>query len=227
MRRLAPLLMVGLAGLAGVALLVIVSATQKDTLAFTLGVPSNAAVAPLKARQTVCQAPIAVPDDAAAFDRVAVHLGTYRRPGPPITLTVRTTDGRVVANGRLAGGYADNARPSIAVGRVAERGPLRVCLHNVGPGATAIYGAADAASRTSTAQLDGEPLDADLDLVFERDKERSVASLIPAIVDRAALFRVSWIGSWTYVLLGILLVAAIPALLAVALRNAVSDEGAG
>ncbi len=214
------LCVVGFAGLA------IFSATQKDTLAFTLGVPSNAAVAPLKAKQTVCQAPIAVPDGAAAFDRVVVHLGTYGRPGSPLDLTVRTADGRLVADGRLPGGYADNTRPSIRVGRVTDRSPLRVCLRNAGTRAAAVYGAADAASRTSTAMLDGKPLNADLNLVFERDPARSVASLGPAILSRAALFRASWIGSWAYALLGILFVVGIPALLAVALRDAVGDEAA-
>jgi hypothetical protein len=221
MRSAVLLLGLCLVGFAGLA---IYSATQDDTLAFTLGVPSNGAVAPLKAGQTVCQAPIEVPDDAAAFDRVVAHLGTYGRPGPAVELSVQTSDRRTIARGRIAGGYGDNSRPPIELGRVTDRGPLRVCLRNAGRGPVGVYGAADAAARASTAMLDGQPIRADLDLVFERDHARSVASLVPAILSRASLFRASWLGSWAYVLLGLVVLLGVPALLAIALRDAQTGE---
>jgi hypothetical protein len=87
-----------------------------------------------------------------------------------------------------------------------------------------IYGAADAASRTSTGTLNGQPLNADLSLVFERDHSRSLAALVPAMFDRASLFRASWVGAWVYVLLALVVVLGIPALLTIALRDATTAE---
>ena len=50
-----------------------------------------------------------------------------------------------------------------------------------------------------------------------------LASLIPAMLDRAALFRAQIVDAWTYVLLALLVVLAVPALLAGALRAAERD----
>jgi hypothetical protein len=216
MRSVAALL--GLCAAVVVALALIVVVQQRD-LAFTLGVPDNAPVGELNRSQVACQRPVAIPDSAAEFDRMSVKLGTYGKPGPPVEAVIRS-GARQVARARLAGGYADNTRQTFAFGRVTERGAMSVCLRNLGPGRVAIYGAADAAARDSTATLGDKPLGADLDLVFERSHSRSIASLIPAMLDRAALFRASWIGPWLYVLLGLLVLLGIPALLALALRDA-------
>jgi hypothetical protein len=216
MRSVVLLLALCALGLIGAA---IYSATQERTLAFTLGVPSNSAVAPLRPGQQLCQQPVAVPDADSAFDAVAVQLGTYGRPGPALELTIRS-GARTLAVGHLPGGYGDDASPSIPVGHVGDRAPLRVCVRNAGQDRVALYGAADAAARNSSAAVDGKPLNADVNLVFERAHPRSVASLAPAILSRASLFRVSWLGAWTYVLLALLVLAGIPALLALALRNA-------
>jgi hypothetical protein len=222
MRSVAVLLGVIAAGLLG---LVVFTLTQERTLAFTLGVPKGAPVAPLRPGEVVCQAPIAVPDAAAAFDRVAFQIGTYRRPGPPLEVTVEpAAGGRPVARGQLASGYQDVSVSSVAVGRVTTRDPVRVCIRNRGTDRAAIYGAADAASRTSTASLNGRPLNADLSLVFEREHARSLASLVPAMLDRASLFRASWLGAWAYALLALVVVLGIPALLALALRDARTAE---
>jgi hypothetical protein len=53
---------------------------------------------------------------------------------------------------------------------------------------------------------------------------RSFAALVPAILDRAALFRAPGIGAWTYWLLGALVGLAVPALLVLALGAAERDR---
>jgi hypothetical protein len=222
MRSVAVLLGVIGAGLLGLA---VFTFAQGRTLAFTLGVPKGAPVAPLRPNDVVCQGPLAVPDDAAAFDGVAFQTGTYRRPGPPLEVTVEpATGGRPIARGALAAGYRDVSVSSVEVGHVATRSPIRVCVRNRGVVPAGIYGAADAASRTSTASLNGQPLNADVSLVFEREHARSLASLVPAMLDRAALFRASWLGGWAYALLALVVVLGIPALLALALRDARTAE---
>ena len=219
-----------LLGLCAAAVLVTVLAgvTTKEKDAFTLGVSAAGPVTTLQPGQQVCQEPIVVPDADAAFDRIRFSLGTFSRPGPPIDVAVKAIDGRFEARGRLEGGYADRSRaptPSVAVGHVAliEQG-LRVCLRNAGSTKVAVFGNGDLASRTSTATKDGKPAGADVTMVFERGESRSALSLVPRIFERASLWRASWTGAWTYWLLGALVLLAVPALLALALRSSLRES---
>jgi hypothetical protein len=87
----------------------------------------------------------------------------------------------------------------------------------------AVFGNAGIASRPTTAAVAGKPVDADLNVAFERDP-RSLLSLAPAIAERAALFRAGWVGLWTYALLAALMLLAVPALLVRALRDAAAGS---
>jgi hypothetical protein len=208
------------------ALVLLAWALLADTpRAFTLGVTNGLVAAELQPGQQACQAPIAVPEDGG-FDRVKFSLGTYKRPGPAMDVTVLpAAGGASLRNGRLPAGYPDVDRApshSVSVGHVAAGRRIQVCLTNRGPNKVAVYGNADPANRTSTATRDGKPLHTDLNFAFER-KERSLAALAPAMVDRAALFRAEWVGPWTYVLLLLVVVAAVPALLVRSLRAAERD----
>jgi hypothetical protein len=221
--RSARLLLVALCA-AGTLLVVTLALTRDTTLAFTLGVTNVAPFVRVEPGQTACQRPISVPT-GGAFDRIAFTLGTYRRTGPPVDVTVRDAGGRVVARGRLAGGYPDitaQPRHSVSVGRVGGGDGLAVCLANGGEHSVAIYGNADAASRTSSAYLGPRPLGVDLNLVFERES-RSLATLLPRMLDRASLFRPRVTGPWVYVFLAFLVVVLVPALLASALCNTTDD----
>src|SRR3954471_3763684 len=95
---------------AGVLGLVLVAVMHRTSLAFTIGVGRAAAVARLAPGEQACQRPIDVPS-RAAFDRVALGVGTYGAAGAPLRLTVRAASGaRTLATGALAGGYPDIAR---------------------------------------------------------------------------------------------------------------------
>src|SRR3954449_868183 len=101
--RSARLIVVGLTA-AAVLALAVVAVAQRTSLAFTLGVARAAAVARLAPGEQACQQPIDVPS-GAAFDRVALGVGTSGRPGSPLRLTVREAGGgRVLSTGTLAGG---------------------------------------------------------------------------------------------------------------------------
>lgn len=202
-------------------------ALRRDSLAFTLGVPSVAGVAAVPSGSETCQNSIAVPP-AAGFDRVGLRLGTYFRRGPEVRVTVRVTGGgRTLARGRLAGGYPDIAEAGQQFVALSPSVPARlrvdVCVANRGSRRVAVFGAGDVAAPTSTATLDGRALGQDLDLVFERSESRSVGTLTPAILGRASLFRPGWVGSWTYVVLALVAVAAVPWFTLQALRRAVED----
>ena len=220
MRR-AALIAVLTFALAGAAVVAIAGASRERTLAFTLGVPSSAPVVVLRAGDTACQAPIAVP---VGFDGVELQPGTFRAAGSPLEVVVRRSpDGALLARGRLAADYADVERETIHVGAVPAGDEIAVCITNVGARRTALYGGADAAARTSTATLDGRPTGADLDLVF-RTGARSTLALVPNMLRRMALFRGGGIGPWLYWLLLAAVLFGGPALLARALAGALAAD---
>jgi hypothetical protein len=186
---------------------------RSDRLAFTLGVTNGGPVAVVQPGKQACQGVIDVPQHAA-FDSVKLSLGTYKQPGPPVSVTVAEPGGAQLASGRLAGGYPDLAQApshSIHVGKVGENRPIVVCVRNDGTRKVAVYGNAAIASPT-TATVAGKPLNADLNLAFETEP-RSLLSVWPAMADRAALFRARFAGAWTYALLAALVLLAVPALL--------------
>jgi hypothetical protein len=221
MRRagLLALLVVVLAGTLAVA---IVGASEKRTLAFTLGVPPSAPMAVLTHGSTMCQQPIAVP---SAFDAVELQAGTYMRPGPALAVLVRRMqDGTQLGHGTLASGYPDVAKETVPVGTIPKGEDVAVCITNDGARRVALYGAADAAARDSTALVDGRPTNppTDVALVF-RMKPRSMLAIVPDVLQRMSLFHGGWIGAWLYWLLLVVVVVAVPALLGRALVSALRD----
>lgn len=212
------------AALCGAAVLAVlaVAALQRNSLAFTLGVYPGLVAVVLDPGQSACQTPVVVPD-RSAFDGVEVQLGTFGRPGPAMAVDVRdAATQRVVARGTLPAGYPDVARQRthvVRVGQVAAGRRVAVCLTNRGARKVAIYGNGDAASRTSTALHDGRPTGVDLALVFHRSP-RSVLAVLGDAAARASLFKFGWMGAWTFWLLGLLVLLAVPALLVRAVRDA-------
>ncbi|MDA0185153.1 hypothetical protein OJ997_32915 [Solirubrobacter phytolaccae] len=207
--------------LLGVLVLVVIGATSERREAFTLGVVPSVAVVPLDSGEYVCQAPIQMPDDAA-FDRIAFVLGTDGRPGPAIDVIVQPFRAQgELGRGRLAADYTGRAvRHVVDVGHVDTDRPFQVCLSNDGPRKVSVYGNADVSARASSASMGPVPTNADIALVFERAESRSTLSLLGTMLDRAALWRASWVGGWFMILLAALVVLAVPALLVRALRDA-------
>jgi hypothetical protein len=209
-----------------ILVLVVVAATTNERRAFTLGVVPAGPTMNLAPNDQVCQAPITIPDGDADFDRVAFTLGTVDGPRPPIDVTLRTLADASVAHGSLPAGAAAPGRStaqSVDVGHVATRAPMRVCLRNTGRSTVAVYGNGDLASRTGSAVVGGKPAGVDISLVFDRAEKRSALSMLPTYFSRASLWRTGWTGAWTYWLLGALVVLAVPALLAVALRSTLRE----
>jgi hypothetical protein len=194
---------------------------HRTSLAFTLGVVRAAPAVVLGHGQRACQRPIDVPA-GGAFDDVGVSVGTFQRAGSPLALTVQDQGGRVVGRGTLAGGYPDIASipvHHVPLDRTVGEGRIAVCVRNEGARKVALYGNADAAARSSTAFKDGRPIKVDLSLEFGRSS-RSLASELPRMLDRAALFRAPWLGPWVYWILAVALLLGAPWLILRALRSA-------
>src|SRR4051812_45251034 len=219
--RSARLIVVGLTAAAALALAV-VAVAQRTSLSFTLGVARAAPVARLGPGEQACQRPIDVPA-GGAFDRVA--LGVAGRAA--LRLTVRDARGGLLATGNVAPSGSPGVARAVRLDRTVRASQrVSVCVEDRGPGRLGVYGDADLATRRSTAVKDGRPLRRDLSLVFER-APRSVASEVPTMLSRAALFRFPGMGTWAYVGLGLLLAIGGPVLLIRAVGAASGDDRSG
>jgi hypothetical protein len=88
----------------------------------------------------------------------------------------------------------------------------------------ALFGGPGGAHRESTANFEGDRFDFDYDLVFGSD-EQSFAALLPEMVQRASLFRPSWLAPGVYWALLVALLLGVPVLLARAARVAAGPQG--
>jgi hypothetical protein len=211
---------------AGVAAVAIAATGAERPQAFTLGVPRSSPVK-VKAGREACQSPVDVPK-GAAFDGATFAVGTGQRPGPALDVTVHRSDprGTLIARGELAAGYPDVAQApehTVWTGHVPGEQTVAICVTNRGTRAAFLYAAADAATRWSTGSIDGRRVGVDFAFDFDRRHPASLATLIPAFFDRAALFQPHPVGAWTYWLLLVLVLAAVPVLMACALRATTDD----
>jgi hypothetical protein len=198
--------------------LAIVALTDRDDEAFTIGVQPAAVVAELTPRDRACQDGIDVP---TSFSAIELQVGTYRKDGKPLTLTVHRDNGSgpVLARGSLRGGYPDVSRQRIGVApAVGSEERIAVCVEERGAGRTAVYGNIGAAAPSSALSVDDREVDADLTLVFH-DSERSLAAELPDTFERAAVFKASWLGPWAFWLLALAVLVLVPGALVLALRQ--------
>ncbi|HYI80936.1 MAG TPA: hypothetical protein VEW67_08770 [Thermoleophilaceae bacterium] len=212
-------LVVAVAGL--VVAFAVVVGDDRDT-AFTLGVAPGLPAAELRPGAEGCQTPVPV---AEAFDGVRMQVGTYRRKGSPLTVSIRTPDsGREIAAARVPGGYADVSQLGVTLDSTVAPGQrVAVCVRNAGQRKVAIYGGPELANVGTTVEIGGRDQKTDMTLVFTRPPS-SLLSQTSEIFERASLFRPVWIGPWAYWLLAGLILVAVPALLARSLRAASVED---
>ena len=212
----------GLLTLAGgvvlaLAALVLVAATDERRLAFTLEVSPVAVAAEARPGEEACQRGI---EAEAEFDEVDLLLGTFARPGPPLTVTVRRSgSAAVLASGVLPAGAKDNRRAGARLDRrVPEGTHVDVCARNDGSHRVAYYGGS--IFQAPSSGFVGSRPAGDIFLVFRRDEPRSVLSLVPEMPRRAAILRPEPLGAWTFWALLAAVPLGLSVLLGLALRRA-------
>ncbi len=200
----------------GLGSLMIAAVSTDRRLAFTLGVTPAKPVVTLARGGTVCQSPV---DVAAGFSRILLYPGTFRRPGPPLGVRVLEQARAPLAAGRLAGGYADNAKQVVTVGNVGAGRSIAVCVRNLGSRPVALYG--DGAGRGAPlhARVRGRSIGADLSIEFLRRRSISTLDVLPTMLARASRFRAGWFGPWTLWLVAVAVLLVVPASIAMAVRG--------
>jgi hypothetical protein len=226
-------LAVALVAVFGIAALLVAAGGNERSTAFSLDVAPTSPVATLNKGQAACQGPITVTDP---FGYVTPWISPFQPPGvsavgaipgAALAVTVRdATTNASLATGQVAGGYLTAIAPAVALTQTIPSGRrIRVCLRSRGPSTVQLLGAAlaNAAAMGDDGRLDGSDTTA-MALLFIRRHPRSLLSLVPAILRRAALFRPGWVGPWTYWMLSVAFLAAF-ALAGLAVARAVRADG--
>jgi hypothetical protein len=222
MRSFLAVLAVGLAALLAVGL------TQRSSLVYSLGVAPALRATQIAPGFPACQGPVRVPG-GDAFDRVGFMVDPLTG-SPPVRVEVREADGRrVLASGRLDGGYGAFQPGSadlhvVKVDRAVETdAPLVLCLVDEGRQSVAVIGQAGIASPTTTATRGGKPISPDLAFELQREN-RSLLALLPSIATRASRFRAGWVTPGVYLGLALAILLGAPFLLARGLARADCED---
>lgn len=186
----------------------------QEHLVGTNTAPPTTALTTLKKGQTLCQENVPLPDGTG---RVRLHVAAAAQPATmAVTLTAAGRRSRGVARPAHTG-LTDTLVP-IAPEWKAHGGAVlgRVCVRALGA-PFVIHGQAQLYPGDGPLLLDGTALPARLSLWFypPAGQRSSLLGLAPKIIARAALFRPSPIGSWTY---WVLFVLALPLAVYAAIR---------
>jgi hypothetical protein len=203
----------------GLAVLLIAAANDGRSRAFSLGVSDVAGVTTLTPTATVCERPIV---DPTSFGGVRAWAAPGAAP-TPVEMTVSDAQtGQVLARGRALVPAADGQFDVTLTRTVAAHRQLQVCFATAGRAKVALLGSSQVNSAVRLI-VGGKPVATlGLALVMLPAHPRSLLSMVPTAFARAALFKASWVGTWTFWVLAAALLAAF-AVAAAAVRWALAE----
>jgi hypothetical protein len=202
-----------------IALVVLLVAASRHTPVRTASVdsPNQTTIAELHPSTTVCEGPV-------TSDGPARTVGIWgAAAGPPSTLTVNVQDAatsRVLASGALQAAPAE-AEWTARLARGLPGGrPLRICLTDD----SGTFSLAGSGGSLPNVIVTGIPSGQRFSLVLLSDNRSLLGSLSTAF-SRASLWRPDWVGSWTFWVLTLALLATFAlAVVAVTSAAAVDEE---
>jgi hypothetical protein len=203
----------------GLAVLLLAAANDGRSRAFSLGVSDVAGVTTLTPTATVCERPIA---DPTSFGGVRAWAAPGAAP-TPVEVTVSDAQTRqVLARGRALVPAADGQFDVTLTRTVAAHRQLQVCFATAGRAKVALLGSSQV-NPTVHLIVGGKPVATlGLSLVMLPAHPRSLLSMVPTAFARAALFKASWVGTWTFWVLAAALLAGF-AVAAAAVRWALAE----
>ena len=205
---------------AGFVLLVVIGLA--DHRGFRLRVPSDSQVL-VRPGQERCSSIIRPP--GAGADRVRFWArGSGTGPTPPIVVFVRRSrTAQTLADGTAVEG-PPGPRTVRLRGSVAGSRKVVACFLDAGAVPAVLLPPPGTPTRVTVERSDALADYADIGLELNRGDDRPLLALLPDVFERASLFRPGWVGAWTYWLLLVALVIAVPVLLSRALASASEED---
>ena len=197
---------------AGAALLLAASTDHRDT-AFSLDVSHSIPLVKLAPGRTLCQGPLRA---RASFSSIQI----WASPGV-LSLAGRGRALRVVVP-RTPTGLVTIPIPGAAVPRGMR---FSVCLRNVGRTRVRLEGG-PSTRYSGELTVAGEANPDAVAMTFGRSDGPSLLSLLGTVFERASLFKLSWLGAWTFWLLGAGVIGTF-VLVWIALAGALRDDAGG
>ena len=193
----------------GIAALLASAGAEQRWAAFSPKIPTDGPAATVSAGRQVCDGPMR---STVAFGSVRAWLSPGSTPAASLSMRVRSAAGAIVAIGRPSPATASSAAPTFNLTAPVRAGQaISVCIRGDGPNPVTLLGSKGMVS-----------------LLFLRPHPQSLLSLVPTIFRRAALFRPSWVGPWTYwLLLAAVLAAFVAGGFAVAAAIRADEDPAG
>jgi uncharacterized membrane protein len=135
-------------------------------------------------------------------------LGTRGKPGPRVTMTLKGPDGKVLRTSNVAG-FADGRSPVFRFAEFPDGIADSTACFSIKNGTLAFSGSPNGNAAPSVFSIGKTPAPGDIQLDYVRGKDQSALSMLGTVLDRASLFRPSWVGPWTFYLAFLAAIAAI------------------
>jgi hypothetical protein len=211
LRRLAPVIAIAVIA---VAVLLVTAASRRAVREYSLHVPGQEAVAVLGRSDFVCEAPVSSPrtiTGVAIWGGPAVGVAAVR-------VTVRSAGvDRPLASGTIrATGVGEHV--ATLTQPVAAHSRLRICV--TGTLKTFALNGDPVTGRHVPTTGHGDHLAFSLSLINDH---HSLLGSLPIAFGRASLFKLSWLGSWTFWVLAFALLASF-AVAVLAVASAVDED---
>ena len=176
---------------------------DEQSSSFSIDVDPSSAVATLAPGHEACEGPI---QTLGPIGYITLWATPVAGPGPALSVTVREAYGThsMLAAARVPAGYLGPSAPEPALSPAVPSGTtISVCLRSDGPSRVNLIGDIPN-TRSGVLTVDGQR-EQDVLAHFLRPQPVTLLSQLPAIFRRAALFRPSWVGPWTFWVLAVML----------------------
>jgi 4-amino-4-deoxy-L-arabinose transferase-like glycosyltransferase len=195
-------------------------AHETTRLAGSNNVRPDEFVVTTKDRARLCQRHEALFEQTAF---VRMTIGTYGRPGPPLTVSWQK-EGHELTRAELPAGWRDGVvRIPLAHPPPASVGDVTVCFQTTEPARLAWAG--ESVDRPQGATVDAKRRPGKLSMVSELSDKRSLFDMLSSAASRYQAGNTSWFGEWTFWgLIAVLLGALAAAGAALVRRNEQTDR---
>ncbi|MGI8506450.1 MAG: hypothetical protein ACR2MK_06520 [Solirubrobacteraceae bacterium] len=194
-----------LAAALGLAALLVSASVPVESRAFVLGSPNQNTIAILAPGERACEGPVKGSEPVGGVRVWGASVG-----GPSaLEVTAMQRAGAIAARGGMEvtstpSAYTAALSPALPAGR-----ELTVCVRSVGANPFSLLGSAPV-NPAVLMTLGGKQRQSEFSLALLRGPRQSLLASLPRAFARASLFHPGWVGTWTFWLLTLALLATVP-----------------